>query len=176
MPTPRPPFNLRALVREVVANSTMNDPGDLAAEVARRIQPDDMETALQQSLRVFVRQILSEQRPHIIAPPTSPVVSSRFGSVAPATNRSAKVAAIRDGWQRHLRARYHVGDGEWAQLGDCGREQLDFISTFLDEQAAQKQAKARSIRRLAEAVTEHDVNRVRDLPADLLMVAFGEAA
>lgn len=169
-------FNLRALVREVAATSTMNDPGDIAEEVAKRIARKDTAEALRQALRVFVRQVISEQRPHSIGAPSSPVTSPKFRSAGPAANRSAKVAAIRDGWQKHLRARYHVGDGQWSQLGDCGREQLDYIATFLDNQAAQKQAKARSIRRLAEAVTEHEVKRVRDLPAELLMTAFGEAA
>lgn len=162
-------FNLRSLVREVAANSTLRDPGALAEEVAKHIPAEHVAEALRQCLRVFVRQIVSEDRPHgsVGRAGISPPVQS---------SRSSKVSAIRDGWQRQLRARYAVGDGAWEFLGECTREHLTFIATELDKQASQKEAKARGMRGLAAALEEHEVERVKDLPAELLMNSLGAAA
>lgn len=159
-------FNLRALVREVMNTSTLKTPDEIAAEVAKRIPKAKTAEALHQSLRTFARQVISEERPHGFRGVTSPVSSTR----------SAKVAGIRDGWQKKLRARYHIGDGAYEFLGDCTAENLIFIATDLDEQAARKQARARGFRRLAEALDEHGAERVRDLPAELLMNSLGDAA
>lgn len=159
-------FNLRALVREVMDNSTLKTPDEIATEVAKRIPADCIADALQQSLRTFTRQVISEERPHGMRGISAPVASSR----------SAKVAGIRDGWQRKLRARYHVGEGAYEFLGECTAENLIFIATDLDEQAARKQARARGFRRLAEALETNGVERVKDLPAELLMNSLGDAA
>lgn len=156
-------FNLRKLVREVTGSTTLTDPGDIAREVGRRIDEDSVRAALDEALRVFVRQIISEDRPH------------GFTTPAPRPGRSAKVAGIRDGWQRKLRARYAT-EHEWKFLADCTHEDLIFIATDLDRKAAQNQAKARSFRGLAALLTDHGVERVRDLPPAAQMTALGDAA
>lgn len=158
-------FNLRALVRDVMDNSTLKTPDEIATEVAKRIPKACVAAALQQSLRTFARQVISEERPH-----------GRHGVSAPVSSRSSKVAGIRDGWQRKLRARYHVGEGAYEFLGECTAENLIFIASDLDEQAARKQTRARGFRRLAEALGEHGADRVKDLPAELLMNSLGAAA
>lgn len=166
-------FNLRTLVREVSRTSTLANPGALADEVMRRIPEGESREALRQALRVFVRQVISEERPK--GSPGHPGGINPVPSRA-SSSRSSKVGAIRDGWQRHLRARYHVGASEWARLGDCTRDNLFFIADDLDRKADQNKAKARGIRSLAAALTDHDVAKVSDLPAQLLMASLGEAA
>jgi hypothetical protein len=174
-PTPRSDasagtsFNLRSLVREVAANSTLRNYDDLTAEVAKRIAEDQIAEALRQALRSFVRQVVVEDRPHRTAEASaiSPPVTS---------SRSSKVAGIRDGWQRHLRARYSVGGGQLERLGDCTRDQLIFIASHLDAKAEMNASKARGMRSLAAALTEQGVERVKDLPAELLMNSLGAAA
>ena len=130
MPTNRsrstdPEFNLRALVRDVLDHSTLKTPDEVAAEVAKRIPRTRTADALRQAMRTFVRQVISEERPHGSHAVRPPVGSSR----------SSKVAAIRDGWQRKLRARYHVGGGAYEFLGECTAENLIFIASELGDPA-----------------------------------------
>lgn len=163
-------LNLRALVREVMNTSTLRDPSSLADEVAKRIPQEHAADALRQCLRLMVRQVMSEERPH-----STPGTPGGIGSPV-SSSRSSKVSAIRDGWQKHLRSRWHVGEGEYQFLGDCTHEDLTFISSDLDKQAEQNQAKARGMRALASALTEHNVKCVKQLPAELLMNSLGAAA
>jgi hypothetical protein len=62
-------FMLRHVVRDVLGATTLVDPGLIAAEVDRRIADDDCRLALRQALRMFVRQVITEDRMrHTIAP------------------------------------------------------------------------------------------------------------
>jgi hypothetical protein len=49
-----------------------------------------------------------------------------------------------------------------------GPVDLAFAASERDEQAARNAAKARQYREAKRLVEEHDVNRVRDLPAEVL--------
>jgi hypothetical protein len=55
-------FNLRHLVRAVLADSTMTDPHALAAEVSRRIDDADLRPALEQCLANVVREEIRSSR------------------------------------------------------------------------------------------------------------------
>ena len=123
-------LNLRALVREVSASSLIPDPSQLADEVYRRLPESDRDAALQQSLRQFVRQVMSEER-----------MQTHIGSPAgPGT--SAKVQGIRDHWQKALRNSLNVGEGVWKFLGDCTAADLMFAADQRREQASRNRAKA----------------------------------
>lgn len=132
-------FNLRHLVREVLAASTMNDPHALAGEVLRRIPKDDYKAALQQCLANMVREEIRSHRngglPPLAPAPSGPkspppprltlhrqpqVMTESPGRVprpvaasvpAPVRPpaRSAKVAAIRASGPKWLEERYNVG-------------------------------------------------------------------
>ena len=156
-------LNLRGLTRDVLRTSTLADPSDIADEVYRRIGEDQLRAALRDALRVFVRQVISEERSHTTIRPES-------------ASPSAKVAAIRDYWQRSLRDRVHASASEWKLLGDCSAADLDFAAAERQEQAERNAAKARQYRMLARLVEEHGAARVRDLPADVLMHTLGRAA
>lgn len=167
-------FNLRALVRTVARTSTIRNPDDLAEEIARRIPAEHWPDALKIALKPMVREVISEDRPHGTfttghgRPSQSPAISTP-------SRGSVKVAAIRDGWQESLRARYATAEGH-KFLGECTYEDLQFIAGRLDHQAEAYASKARGLRSLARALTEHEAATVRDLPAQLLMVSLGAAA
>jgi hypothetical protein len=61
-------------------------------------------------------------------------------------------------------------------LGDAGADNLERMAQYLDGLAAAHHTKARRLRALAAAVVEHDVERVKDLPADALMPLLGAKA
>ena len=155
-------FNLRSLVQEVLRSSTMTDPGDLADEVLRRIPAKHHKAALQQTLRLFVRQVNSEVR-----------ISRQTAPASPAT--STKVAAIRDGWQRRLRDRVHC-NGQWKFLADCNYEDLLAAATERRQLADRNMAWARQYDTWARLLTEHDVATFGELPVEAQMSALGAAA
>lgn len=167
-------FNLRALVRDVARRSTIRDPDALADAIMREIPADYFLDALRTAIKPLIREVVSEARPHGTFT-TGPGRSQQSPAISAPRGGSVKVAAIRDGWQDHLRARYSV-DGDWKFLGECTYEDLHAIAKGLDLRAEQHASKARGMRALASLLTEHDVATVRDLPAQTLMVTLGAAA
>jgi hypothetical protein len=168
-------FSLRAVIRQVATRSTIRDPDALADEIMRQIPSEHFLDALRAAIKPMVREVISEERPHgtftrgVGRASTQPAISTP-------TRGSMKVTAIRDGWQDHLRARYSVERGEWKFLGECTYEDLQFIAARLDRQAEMHASKARGMRSLAAALTDHDAETVRDLPPAFLMTALGAAA
>lgn len=157
-------FNLRHLVQEVLNSSTMADPGQVADEVMRRVPRGMVRVALSQTLRLFVRQIISETR------------ISHSGDLSPtAPSTSRKVAAIRDGWQRRLRDRVHC-NGQWKFLADCNYEDLLAAASERRELADRNMAWARQYDAWARLLTEHDVATFGELPVEAQMSALGAAA
>lgn len=168
-------FNLRAVIREVAGRSTIRDPDQLADEIMRHIPQESWMEAMRAALKPMVREVISAERPH-------GTFTRGYGkpSPSPAINTpskgSTKVSGIRDGWQEHLRARYATDGGTWKFLGECTYEDLQFIAARLDKQAEAHASKARGMRSLAAALTDHDAATVRDLPSAFLMTALGTAA
>lgn len=159
-----PEFNLRSTIRAILADSDEADPGviaDLAFEV---IDPDDMAAALRQSLRQFVRQIITEQRAHASVPP----------KVHPHA-RSWKVQGIREQWTRALAQRVFTGGG-WKLLRDCTRDDLLFAASERRENAARSIAVAEQYESFAEQLKRRKVMTVGELPADAQSAILGLAS
>lgn len=183
-------FNIRHLVREVLRSSTMADPGDVAHEVLRRIPSDLTRVALEQVLRDVVRSIMGEERasnrvPSSTAhagpdlrpgPRLTPVFERPDHPRRP--QHSAKVAAIRDGWQKQLNNRIHVGDGskDWKLLRACTYADLLFAATERRGIADRNASVARQYDAWARLINEYDVATFGDLPAEAQMSALGSAA
>lgn len=181
-------FNIRQVVREVLRSSTMADPGAVADEVMRRIPKQMVRTALVQVLRDVVRQVMGEERNSTAAPtgasdpqPTSLRVAPEGGAEPEQTrvpNRSWKTVGIRDGWQKRLTDRIHVGQSarDWKLLKFCTYEDLLFAATERRGIADSNNAAARQYDAWARLITEHEVATFGDLPAEALMSALGRAA
>lgn len=153
------PFGLRTVVLGVLDDETLNltDFGDIADETFRRIPKAGREAALQQALRTFVRQVVSEQRAQLsISPPTLPLNAGR----------SAKGAAIR-AWSKQLRQIISTETGQ-KMLGDCAYADLVFAAQERRDIASRNRAKAQQYELLASLLTEHNAALVRDLPTDVL--------
>jgi hypothetical protein len=164
-------FNLRQVVRDVLAGSVMADPRQLAAEVFARVPVEEYGAALAQCLPDLVREEIRDSRNRTV----EPMAEQPTGRPA----RSAKVAGIRDWWQTKLRERVHVGPApsDWLLLGDCSFDDLMFAAEERRTIAARNSAKAAEFAALAEAVRDAGVTRVRDLPKDTLQARLeGEAA
>lgn len=164
-------FNLRQHVRAVLASSTMADPRDLAAEAFARIPAEDYGAALRQCLADVVREEirLSRNQRHDTVMAERPGPRGNVTRTRPPV-RSAKVAGIRAMWQARLRERIHTGPAstDWRLLGDCTFAELMFAAEERRTIALRNEAKAAEYEELAEAVRAAGVERVRDLPADVL--------
>ena len=155
-------FDLRALINLVSDETQIADPGTLADIVLARITPKDRNAALSQSLRPFVRQIQGEARMRV-----SMIAPTEAEPSAPGRG-SAKVAGIRDEWQRALSLSVFVGTEGYKLLGDCGHADLLFAASQRFDMAARNMAKGTQFERLAASVLESGVERLRDLPVETL--------
>ena len=154
-------FVLRHVVRDVLASSVEADPGILAGQVLARIPKKDRDAALKQAMRSIVRQAMAETR-----------VGHRPSNNAP-IRPSSKVAGIRDGWQRRLRDRVHVGESTWKLLADCTYDDLTAAAAERQEQADRNMVWVREYRAMASAVLDAEVERFGDLPVEKQMQILG---
>lgn len=157
-------FSLKALAREVINEDESEDLAQMVKELRRRIPADATDSALEQALTPFVHEMVR-------AP-------NRHGGIGNSRPRpSAKVTAIREAWQRKLdEIRYTVADGSIRRLGDMTRDDVIFAAGQLEDMARRNKLRAMSMRSIAEAMTQHDASRVRDLPDGYLGEMFTGAA
>lgn len=154
---------LRARVRDIIADTDLADPQDIAATIIADLNPDDYPAVLAEALPQYVRQIMGAYR------------MQSHGAIPPS---SAKVDAVRAWWARVLSEAVDVsgGGGEWKRLGDCTAPDLLAVATFRREMAARNMATARQYEALAARLDEAGCKTVADLdPADAGAV-FGRAA
>lgn len=159
-------FVLRHMVRDILADSDTADPGALADLVLAAIPRNQVRAALAQTLRLYVRQVISEERIGNAPSNVSPIKPSP----------SSKVAAIREGWQRRLDDRLHVGDSQWKLLRDCTADDLDAVAAERRLLADKNAAWARTYSEWARRVREADVETFGALPVETLMQTLGATA
>lgn len=159
-------FSLRSLIREVADESGAADPGALADAVFGRIPAKHRADALRESLRPFVRLMVSADRATRPSVEERPQGGTSEQGAKPSV-RSWKRDGIRQQWRTYLRDRLHVADG-WKFLGDCGFDDLMFAVTERREIAARTAAKADWYEQLAKVVSDHGAERVADLPDSVL--------
>jgi hypothetical protein len=162
---PMSEFHLRGLVRDTLATSTSPDPGVIAEAVLAVIPDDQLRSALHQTLRAFVRNVISDVR---TAPshPTRPPVAAR----------SAKGMAAREAWHQRLNDPVHVGDGVWHFLRDCSFDDLMSASRERRELAARNEAWADVYEQWANLLASHKVACFGDLPVAVQETALSRAA
>lgn len=148
--------DLKDLVRQVLADTSLSDPRDVAAEVVHRLRgAAAMRGALSEALVVYVRTSFTRDRMLPQSKTTTPAPSS-------------KVAAVRSDWQHRLLTPVAV-EGVWKRLGECTADDLRSVAAALREHAAQTSAKADYYDALADVLPAGAV--VSDLATDPLGVA-----
>lgn len=151
-------FDLRANVRKVTEESSLRGPHEIAAKVAENVPPTHLRKALALALVDFVRQELMKARRSNLD----------LGIARVRSNPSARVAAIRDGWRRTLAGQFHIGNGQWEILANCGYEQVVFLAAERHEHARRNAAAGAMFEALAAAIQSHGVTRAGDLPEQVL--------
>lgn len=172
-------YDLRAAVKHVLATSSLTDPGEIADKVAESIPAKSLRAVVREMLRAYVRQINNEGRtysPPNFQPSSSGHPNRDTHTQSAAAGRSSKVRAIREGWQRQLTVRYHVGHGVHKMQVDMTYDDFMFGANERDSIAERNSAWARVLRARAGLLTEHDVETFGDLPVEVQMAALGGAA
>lgn len=149
--------SVRALVRQVMDETDLIDPAEIAGEILRRLPKEDVQAALEQTLPGYVRVVMHQA----FTPPPKP--STKPG-------RSVKREGIVD-IGRALRDGVHCATG-WKHLADCTKEDLLFAVHERLSIAEKNRAKAEQFQTLVTLVTKHKVEVVADLPQDVLAMAL----
>jgi hypothetical protein len=155
-------FSLRSLCREVWDELGGCDCHILAKEVQRRIATADRDAALSDALVEFSRVFALGQRPTLS--------KQKSGAGQKNSARSWKVQGTRQMWPQ-LKAHIFTRDGQKA-LGKCTAADLIFHAELLEKQSRQIVRKASRERELAAALKAHKVDRVENLPDEVLAEVF----
>lgn len=158
---------LHVTLKHVLATTTLTDPKDLAEAVTARLDPEDLDPALQEALVYWVRSHTARSRDGV---PDELIGSTTGGTrnleVVTATtrkpNRSAKVAGIRDWWQSFITERVNV-DGVWKLTGDCTVEDIEALAASRREIASRNLSHADRYQALAARMRSEGVETVQDL-------------
>jgi hypothetical protein len=141
-------FSLYQLIVGVLDETTLVEPDDVAAEVARRIPPEDAKEAFRQALRAYASKIMA---------------LTRSGREVPVRSaRSAKVSGIREAW---LNQRWRGDDGQWKLMRHFTYADCIAAAEYRKEEAAKNLAIAGRLERLADTLKEYDAQEVGQLPA-----------
>lgn len=162
-------FDVRAAV-ETILDDGETDLDKMCQLLVDQIADAELREVLLVTVRPFVREAIGRRRMGnpILHPgkavPTVPVIPAPRRPEQP----SAKVAAIRNQWERALADLVYVGSNTYKALGDCGYLDLTFAANARQAMATATLAMAEQYRRLASALVSHGVHSVRELPEDII--------
>lgn len=171
-------FDLRALVVQTINDLDDPDPGVIAEKVLSSIPRQHLEYALRQTLRGYVRNVMTSPTTRLgPAAPSAPPEDRQKRRVV--SSRSAKRQNIKEAFEQRLRDPIHVGDSCWKYLQDCTHADLVFAAEERRQKASQNLHWAAKFDERAKAVKDHGVATFGDLPRDVqrqLLSDEGEAA
>lgn len=144
-------MTVASLIRQVLADTELTDPADVAAEAFARMDPDQYGELLRSVLREAARLEMSRER--MTHNPATPAKSSYVAAM----QRYAKV----------LRSRVQV-EGVWKFYGDCTHAELVTLANESRAEAARNVAAAERHEKTAAAIQEYGVTTVRELPESVI--------
>jgi len=153
------PFSLDTAIRDLYERTQIADPGAFADALLDGLPMEHVREVARRSLREFVRVWFSRERLRSAA--LAPVANGPAPSGKPNARFAGLVEAL-------LRERLHVSEKGWKEFRDCGLDDLVFVITERRQNAARSLAKAGFYERVHEEVAKAGVERVGDLPRDVL--------
>lgn len=155
-------FDLTGMIREILEETDLSEPADIARELVARIPPEALRDTLETVLPAYVRNRIAAERAV-----TSPANAQRL------MVRSAKVGGVQEWWRRALDDRVSV-HGTYKRLGDCTRLDLDVLAEGLHEKAAAMANKAQRYEALRDRLpADRPEAKVSDLPVTVLKEWIG---
>lgn len=167
-------FSLTALIAQVCDESDVVNVEKTAHEVATRIRPADVRTALDQALPVVVRHWITGPRR---ATQIRATADGEAAVLTPQPGRSWKRDGVREHWRKALTEKFSIDrKGNVVPLAELNRVQVQFNIDTREEFARRASARALQLRGLLDLMVRHDVHRVGDLPESVLAAVLVRAA
>jgi hypothetical protein len=171
-------MGLQSLLRQVLADKpeggTIEELSDVMLD---RIPKRLYKEVIRLLLRRYVRGTLGTMRTRTPMPKASSfpkaITSDHAGGVK-SVSRSAKVSAIREGWQKHLDDQIGVGGGQYKPLRSCTYDDLKHAADVRTRQAEGHKAWAARYNGYAALLTDYDVQTFGELPPEVHMSVLGE--
>jgi hypothetical protein len=172
-------LTLRGILTDILNNTDLTDVHEIMQEILKRIPKARYHEVLEVLLIDYVRHYLGTTRTRSNMPPASAfpkIVNSKHAGGIKSTTTSTKVAAIRDGWQQHLRDRISIGQGDYKFLKDCTYDDLMHAAKQREKLAEANKAWAARFHGYAALLTEYDVKTFGELPIEVHLKVLGTAA
>lgn len=173
-------FNFNKLMQHVYKETNNADPRDFAERVFCGIPPHCYDEVLQAVLPRYCSWYSSVERMRIRGTITRSTKPSKTKlSVRPRVVKPPQQEAINRkyaGWQKAwLRQRVATQSG-CKFLSQCGVADLNYMILELEENAAESTAVAQGYRRVRDALIKYKVEKVEDLPVEVLQTFARKAA
>jgi hypothetical protein len=153
--------DVRALINQVLDETNLTSTADIIDKVMSMLAPEQLADALRQALTDVVRQQITRHN-------VGPLAPDQTGASRPSWKVHGYQTQVADAWRRVLRDRISVGRNERKMLGECTYADLTAAAEERFAHARQNEAKAQWLKRLADAVKQHDAARLDALPDDVL--------
>jgi len=161
-------FDLRHLVQGIVSSKDSWNLDDLVTEVVARTSRKHLWVAYRTALREYARIELGN---HTDTRPDQQSGDTQQLPVGPGPSQNvtrSRAALARAGFRHQI----HVGPGAWKLLGLCTSAELLNAAAECDRMAEYNAERSRQYRMLANAMTEHGVGVVQDLPPEVVERIF----
>lgn len=146
-------MNLTEIVQQVVDDYETTDVDELSRAALARIDAADYRDALRTILPTYVRSFISRNRGPADAPlPPRP---------------SAKVAAVRDAWERWLDELVSVGPNRYARRGDMTAADCRYAAQLRRRHAEANAVEADKWEDWAERIERTGAACLREVPAEM---------
>lgn len=138
------------MIRSTLDRSTETDPRVIATEVLAALPDEGWRKMVAPALVSYVSSFVTRSRQGVPAQPDRPKIV-----------RSAKVAGIRDDWQRFLGERVQV-EGTWKRVAECTVSDVQALAQERYEVAARNVAHAKRFEKLAREMQAQGAVTVAD--------------
>jgi hypothetical protein len=162
-----PPPTVRSRIRDVIEQTNLSDPHEIAQAVAKGMTRAERERVFVDILTPYVLNHLGMERrtaQGVTLPRQAPVKSSS----------SAKRAEYRDWWDKLCGIPIVGADGTYIRMGRATAEDLDAAAARRHEQAAANTAAAVQYEKAAAAMREHGVKTLDGLPREVAVQVWGQ--
>jgi hypothetical protein len=167
-------FDLNALISNVIADHPGVGPDELLLPVLDSIDAEDYREALSQTLREPIRHALGRQSREVITQLSTPVPLTKSGRprALTATGKVPGVGtALLAGVGQRLGGQLLTPilvRGKAVQTGDLTVEDLEWLAQDRSNRAVSLTEMSAKFTRIKTMLTEQHVERVRDLPDEIL--------
>lgn len=156
-------FDLPETMRTVMADRDEWDLDSLVEQVYKATPARQLRDAYRAALRGFITRELTRFSQNSRPDQNGSDTQQRPAGPGANFDRS-RSALIRAGFRQQI----NVGDNTWKAIEQCTAADLMYAAAVCDRMAEFNAARAQQYRTLVKVMTEHDAERVADLPAEIV--------